>query len=71
MLASVTLTPHVWWYTGRVEELVRGVKGENCAKVTETINSMLGKVISSEPTEEMYEQNIVQEQTVYDNESTW
>ena len=49
---------------GRVEETVRGVKGNNCHKVTEKINENLGKVIASEPTEEMYEQELVIDQTL-------
>ena len=49
---------------GRVEETVRGVKGNNCHKVTEGINEMLGKVVASEPTEEAYEQELVVESTV-------
>ena len=49
---------------GRVEETVRGIKGGNCHKVTEKINEQLGKVISSEPTEEMYEQEVVVDQTL-------
>ena len=49
---------------GRVEETVRGVKGNNCHKVTEGINEMLGKVVASEPTEEAYEQELVIESTI-------
>merc|ERR1719410_924094 len=49
---------------GRVEELVKGIKGTNCNKVTEEINSKLGKVIASSPTEEMYEQELVLDQKV-------
>jgi sensor histidine kinase YesM len=49
---------------GRVEEIVRGIKGSNCHKVTEGINEMLGKVVATAPTEEMYEQEVVIEQTV-------
>ena len=43
---------------GRVEETVRGIKGNQCHKVTESINAMLGKVVSSQPTEELYEQPV-------------
>ena len=43
---------------GRIEETVRGVKGENCHEVTEAIKSMLGKTTASKPTEEMYETEI-------------
>lgn len=60
---------------GRVEETVRGVKGENCHKVTEKINEKLGKVIQSAPTEEMYEQEVVIDQTltesISDSGSSW
>lgn len=58
---------------GRVEETVRGVKGNDCHKVTEKINEALGKVVDSTPTEEMYENNLVIDQTltnkVGDNDS--
>ena len=43
---------------GRVEESVRGIKGNNCHTVTEKINEKLGKVIETRPTEEMFEQDI-------------
>lgn len=49
---------------GRIEEKVIGIKGGECHKVTEEINQSLGKVVASRPTEEMYEQEIVIEQTV-------
>ena len=49
---------------GRVEERVRGVKGDNCHKITDEINQHLGEVVSTRPTEEMYEQEIKVEQTV-------
>ena len=52
---------------GRIEETVRGVKGNNCHKVTEKINESLGKVVASAPTEEMYEQEVVIEQTLTNN----
>jgi len=55
---------------GRVEETVRGVKGNNCHKITEDINEQLGQVVASAPTEEMYEQVIVQDQTLYNSESS-
>jgi hypothetical protein len=58
---------------GRVEEIVRGVKGNNCHKVTEQINEQLGKVIQTQPTEEMYEQEVEVKQTLYqsDNSGDW
>ena len=49
---------------GRVEETVRGVKGNDCHKVTEKINEALRKVVDSTPTEEMYENNLVIDQTL-------
>lgn len=49
---------------GRVEETVRGIKGGNCNKVTEAINEALGKVVESSPTEELYEQEVVIDQTL-------
>lgn len=49
---------------GRVEETVRGIKGNNCHKVTEAINEALGMVIDTAPTEEMYEQALVIDQTI-------
>lgn len=49
---------------GRVEEIVTGIKGVNCNKVTEEINNALGKVIATKPTEEMFEQEIVLDQTI-------
>ena len=56
---------------GRVEETVRGVKGGNCQEITEKINEQLGKVVASEPTEEMYEQEVVVDQTLVNSESNW
>uniref|UniRef100_A0A7S2YGR7 Uncharacterized protein n=1 Tax=Entomoneis paludosa TaxID=265537 RepID=A0A7S2YGR7_9STRA len=55
---------------GRIEETVRGVKGGECHKVTEKINELLGEVVASQPTEEMYEQEIVTDQTLYNSESS-
>ena len=55
---------------GRVEELVRGVKGNNCHKVTEKINEQLGEVVASKPTEEMYEQELQVTQTLYNTDSS-
>lgn len=49
---------------GRVEETVRGIKGNNCHQVTEKINEALGEVVHTAPTEEMYESEIVQDQTI-------
>ena len=43
---------------GRVEEKVLGVKGEDCLEITREINEKLGEVISTTPTEEMFEEEI-------------
>jgi hypothetical protein len=55
---------------GRVEETVRGVKGNNCHKVTEKINEALGEVVASEPTEEMFEEEVKVSETLYNKESS-
>jgi hypothetical protein len=62
-------TPRFLHHIGRVEETVRGIKGNNCEQVTEKINSALGEVVASRPTEEMYEQEVKVDQTLY--ESDW
>ena len=49
---------------GRVEEKVLGVKGESCLEITREINEKLGEVISTTPTEEMYEEEIKLDQTL-------
>ena len=60
---------------GRVEEIVRGVKGANCHKITEDINKALGVVISTTPTEEMFEEEIVVNQKItqsdWEGSSSW
>jgi hypothetical protein len=57
---------------GRVEEVVRGVKGVNCNKVTDEINSVLGKVVETAPTEEMFEQELtVDAQVTISEGSDW
>ena len=43
---------------GRVEERVRGIKGQDCSSVTQEINKQLGEVYESKPTEEMFEQKV-------------
>lgn len=53
---------------GRVEETVRGIKGGQCHSVTESINEALGVVTNTAPTEEMYEQELNVEQTLYNQE---
>ena len=44
---------------GRVEELVLGVKGDNCHKLTAELNEKLGTVIDTKSTEEFFEQKVV------------
>lgn len=53
---------------GRIEETVIGVKGTDCQKVTEDLNASLGKVVSTQPTEEMYEQKITIDESVTVND---
>jgi hypothetical protein len=55
---------------GRIEETVRGVKGNDCHKITDQISSKLGEVVATSPTEEMYEQEVVLDQTVKQTEGT-
>ena len=57
---------------GRVEETVIGIKGEECLKVTEEINDKLGKVVSTQNTEEMMEQPVTDQNKVYEsNKAQW
>lgn len=57
---------------GRVEETVTGVKGTDCQKVTEDLNEKLGSVISTQPTEEMFEQKVAVADNVYETQfSEW
>ena len=63
---------------GRVTEVVRGVKGKNCQDITEAINKQLGNVVDSAPTEEMFEEEVLIEQTLeqkegggWDGASSW
>mmetsp|Transcript_10555 Transcript_10555/g.33744 ORF Transcript_10555/g.33744 Transcript_10555/m.33744 type:complete len:119 (+) Transcript_10555:58-414(+) len=55
---------------GRVEETVLGVKGMDCQKVTEELNAKLGTVISTTPTEEMFQEKVVDTNTVKEAAST-
>jgi formylmethanofuran:tetrahydromethanopterin formyltransferase len=55
---------------GRVEQKVIGVKGSDCVKLTEELNQALGEVISSQPTEEMFEQKVELDQTLTNTQST-
>lgn len=52
---------------GRVEETVKGVQGESCLEITKTINEKLGNVISTSPTEEMYQEEVKIDQTLYNS----
>jgi hypothetical protein len=63
---------------GRIEETVRGIKGNNCHKVTEKINEKLGIVVATTPTEEMFEQQVTVSETIslkdssgWEGSSTW
>lgn len=63
---------------GRVEEKVIGVKGSDCEKITEAVHEALGKVVSSEPTEEMFEEKVIQKEVInikeengWEGTSTW
>ena len=50
--------------------LLTGIKGNNCEKVVEGINEQLGEVVASSPTEEMFEQEVVVDQTLYNSDSS-
>ncbi|KAL9181195.1 hypothetical protein ACHAXT_010000 [Thalassiosira profunda] len=56
---------------GRVTEVVRGVKGKNCEEVTEAINKQLGNVVDSQPTEEMFEEEVTIDQTLEQKDGGW
>mmetsp|Transcript_36996 Transcript_36996/g.66564 ORF Transcript_36996/g.66564 Transcript_36996/m.66564 type:complete len:122 (+) Transcript_36996:129-494(+) len=56
---------------GRITEVVRGVKGANCQDVTAAINKQLGNVVDVQPTEEMYEEEILVEQTLEQKDGGW
>lgn len=49
---------------GRVEETVMGIKGSDCVKVTEGLNEKLGEVVRTQPTEDMFEEKVVETETV-------
>ncbi|MEM6445427.1 MAG: DUF2997 domain-containing protein [Cyanobacteria bacterium J06642_2] len=42
---------------GRVEEVVKGIKGKDCLELTQDIEDKLGRVVSRKPTDEQYQQN--------------
>jgi len=50
---------------GKVEIKVKGVKGEECMKLTEVVESKLGEVIACEKTQEYYEQQTGTRLTTY------
>lgn len=56
---------------GRIEETVRGVKGNNCHKVTEKINEALGEVVATTPTEEMFETEVTVNEKIYQTDGDW
>jgi len=61
---------------GRVEEKVQGVQGDQCLEVTREINEKLGNVISTTPTEEMYQEEVKLDQTLINgntegNDDSW
>lgn len=56
---------------GRVTEIVRGVKGKTCEDVTKAINKQLGNVVDSQPTEEMFEEEITIDQTLEQKDGGW
>ncbi|MEO1134306.1 MAG: DUF2997 domain-containing protein [Cyanobacteria bacterium J06639_1] len=47
---------------GRVEEVVKGVKGKDCLKLTEEIEHKLGRVVSQKPTDEQFQRQTQQQQ---------
>jgi hypothetical protein len=50
---------------GRVEYVVKGIKGPECLELVEAINKDLGgRVISTEPTEEFFQQEVTVDQTL-------
>lgn len=56
---------------GRITEVVRGVKGKNCEQVTEAINKQLGNVVASQPTEEMFEEEVTVDLTLEQKDGGW
>mmetsp|Transcript_10173 Transcript_10173/g.18317 ORF Transcript_10173/g.18317 Transcript_10173/m.18317 type:complete len:105 (+) Transcript_10173:366-680(+) len=59
---------------GDVQLVVRGVKGEECIKLTEEIQEALGIVVSQEKTSEFYQKNFNTNITQIQNEnktSSW
>lgn len=43
---------------GRVEELVTGVRGSDCVKVTQEINAKLGEVLHTEHTDDYFKEKL-------------
>ena len=44
------------------------VQGKNCQEVTASINEKLGKVVDMQPTEEMFEEEVVVDQKLVQRE---
>ncbi|GMI07609.1 hypothetical protein TrRE_jg2752 [Triparma retinervis] len=59
--------------TGLVTEKVTGISGPSCKIVTEEINKLLGEVVATEDTAEIFEQELTETNTVTDGfeGSTW
>jgi hypothetical protein len=54
------------------------VRGKNCQDITEAINKQLGNVVASQPTEEMFEEEVLVQTTLeqkvdggWDGASSW
>lgn len=50
---------------GRVEETVRGLKGDQCLALTEILEDKLGRVTQRQATAEQYEQTVQSEQQTW------
>ncbi|GMI31398.1 hypothetical protein TrCOL_g8487 [Triparma columacea] len=59
--------------TGLVTEKVTGISGPSCKIVTEEINKLLGEVVATEDTAEIFEQELTETNTITDGfeGSTW
>jgi hypothetical protein len=49
---------------GRVTKIVWEVRGKNCQDITKAINKQLGNVVASQPTEEMFEEEVFIQKTL-------
>lgn len=54
---------------GRVQEKVTGIIGKSCAEVTAAIEAQLGRVISTQTTDEYYQQKITETNHIHNQ--TW